>query len=38
MLAYMSMYHFEEAFKCADFILEAYSTNGDDPEVYYRKA
>jgi hypothetical protein len=35
MLAYMSIYHFEEALKCADFLLdEVY----EDPEIYYRKA
>lgn len=35
MLAYMSLYHFEEAEKCADFILDHYLK---DPEIYYRKA
>lgn len=35
MLAYMSMFHFEEAMKCADLILDSYL---QDPEIYYRKA
>lgn len=35
MLAYMSMYHFEDALKCADFILE---TLHKEPEIYFRKA
>jgi hypothetical protein len=35
MLSYMSVFHFEEAMKCADFILDQYLK---DPEIYYRKA
>ena len=35
MLAYMSMFHFDEALKCADFIIESYTT---DAEIYFRKA
>jgi hypothetical protein len=35
MLAYMSIFHFEEARKCADFLLEGYT---QEPEIYYRKA
>jgi hypothetical protein len=35
MLAYMSLYHFDEAFKCADFLLDEVL---EDPEIYYRKA
>lgn len=35
MLAYMSLFHFEEALKCADFILDHHIK---DPEIYYRKA
>lgn len=35
MLAYMSLFHFEEAMKCADLILDTYIK---DAEIYYRKA
>jgi len=35
MLAYMSLFHFEEAMKCADLILENYIK---DPEIYFRKS
>lgn len=35
MLAYMSMFHFEEAQKCSDFLLNDILC---DPEIYYRKA
>jgi len=35
MLAYMSLYHFEEALKCANFILDTYT---QDSELYFRKA
>ena len=35
MLAYMSVFHFEEALKCADLILENYHK---DTEFYFRKA
>jgi len=35
MLAYMSMFHFEEALKCANFILDTYN---QEPEIYFRKA
>ena len=35
MLAYMAMFHFEEALKCADYILEYHTS---DPEIYFRKA
>ena len=35
MLAYMSVFHFEEALKCADLILENYHK---DAEFYFRKA
>jgi hypothetical protein len=35
MLAYMSVYHFEEALKCANFIIKNYVQNA---EIYFRKA
>jgi len=35
MLSYMSLFHFEEAMKCADLILDSYLK---DPEIYFRKA
>jgi hypothetical protein len=35
MLAYMSVYHFDEALKCADFILDTYPPQ---LEIYFRKA
>lgn len=35
MLALMSMFHFEEALKCVDFVIDNYC---QDPEFYYRKA
>jgi hypothetical protein len=35
MLAYTSVFHFDEALKCADFILDNYHK---DPEFYFRKA
>lgn len=35
MLAYMSLFHFEEAMKCADLILDSYL---QVPEIYFRKA
>ncbi len=35
MMAYLSLYHFDEAQKCASFILDTYS---QDAEVYYRQA
>jgi hypothetical protein len=35
MLAYMSMFHFGEALKCANFIIEQYTK---DAEIYFRKA
>ena len=35
MLTYMSVFHFDEANKCIDFILDQYTK---DPEVYFRKA
>jgi len=35
MLAYTSVFHFDEALKCADFILDHYHK---DPEFYFRKA
>lgn len=35
MLAYMSVYHFDEALKCADLIIDTYC---QDSEFYYRKA
>ena len=35
MLAYMSLFHFEEAMKCADLILDNYIK---DPEIYFRKS
>ena len=35
MLAYMSIFHFEDARKCADFLLETYTK---EPEIYFRKA
>jgi hypothetical protein len=35
MLAYMSVFHFDEALKCADLILENYHK---DTEFYFRKA
>jgi hypothetical protein len=35
MLAYTSVFNFDEALKCADFILDNYHK---DPEFYFRKA
>ena len=35
MFAYMSVFHFEEALKCANFLLEEVF---EDPEIYFRKA
>lgn len=35
MMAYSSVFHFEEAMKCADLILDHYLK---DPEIYFRKA
>ncbi len=35
MLACMSMFHFEEALKCADFLLDNYN---QEPEIFFRKA
>ncbi|TNV82024.1 hypothetical protein FGO68_gene6596 [Halteria grandinella] len=35
MLAYMSIFHFDEAKKCADFLLDTYT---QEPEIYFRKA
>lgn len=35
MLAYMSIFHFEDANKCADFLLDTYTK---EPEIYFRKA
>lgn len=35
MLSYMSVYHFDEALKCADLIIDQYSK---DPDFYFRKA
>ena len=35
MLAYMSVYHFEEAMKCCNFVIDTYT---QDAEIYYRKA
>ena len=34
-LSYMSVFHFQEAMKCVDFILDQYLK---DPEIYFRKA
>ena len=34
MLAYMSLFHFEEAMKCADLLLDSFLK---DPEIYFRK-
>ena len=35
MMAYMSLFHFEEAEKCINFVLESYM---QQPDLYYRKA
>ena len=35
MLAYMSVFHFDEALKCVDLILDNYH---QDSEFYFRKA
>ncbi len=35
MLAYMSLFHFDEAKKCADLIIDTY---WNDPEIIFRKA
>ena len=35
MLAYMSVFHFQEAMKCVDFLLDQYLK---DAEIYFRKA
>lgn len=35
MLAYMSVFHFDEAMKCADLILDQFFK---DSEIYFRKA
>jgi hypothetical protein len=35
MLSYMSVFHFDQALKCADFILDTYHK---DAEFFFRKA
>ena len=34
-LAYMSVFHFDEALKCTNFLLNEIA---EDPEIYFRKA
>ena len=34
-LAYMSVFHFDEALKCTNFLLNEIV---EDPEIYFRKA
>jgi hypothetical protein len=37
MLAYASVFHFDEALKCADLLIDHFFQH-HEPEIYFRKA